>query len=131
MEGACEEAQRRRGRWEYEFFRDSAIQRFEFTFELFWKALKLFLAREGRICSSPRACIREFFSLGYVEEEEARELLEMVTFRNLTVHTYQEETAEEVFRRLTGYGRLMRKALERMREEVKKDEAPSPGKSRR
>jgi len=126
MEEAVQEAQARRGKWEYEFFRDSAIQRFEFTFELFWKVLAEFLAREGRICRSPRSCIREFFALGYINEQETRKLLEMVGYRNLTVHTYREETAETVFNRLEEYGKLVRTVLDSLKKEVG-DETSSPG----
>ena len=47
---------------DYPFFRDSAIQRFEFTVEIFWKCLKAYLKeREGIDCRSPKSCIREFF----------------------------------------------------------------------
>ena len=116
LEEALREAMERRGKWEYEFFRDSAIQRFEFTFELFWKTLQKFLEKEGKACRSPRSCIREFFTSGYLDEEETRELLEMVLSRNLTTHTYQEETAEAVFRHLPRYAELMRRGLNRIRE---------------
>ena len=40
--------------------RDAAIQRFEFTFELFWKSVKIYLKEKEKIeCVSPRSCFRE------------------------------------------------------------------------
>lgn len=33
---------------------DGTIQRFEFTFELAWKTIKIFLQHEGILCNSPR-----------------------------------------------------------------------------
>ena len=38
--------------------RDATIQRFEFTFELAWKALQAALRREGLDCASPKSCLR-------------------------------------------------------------------------
>jgi len=35
---------------ESEVVRDATIQRFEFTFEVVWKALKLYLERQGHEC---------------------------------------------------------------------------------
>jgi len=88
----------------YYFFRDSAIQRFEFTVEIFWKTLKSFLKeKEGVDCRTPKSCIREYFSAGYLDEETAILLLKMIDDRNLTSHTYREEVAEEIFSRLNGY----------------------------
>lgn len=102
---------------EYSFFRDSTIQRFEFTVEIFWKTLKEFLREmEGIVCSSPKNCIREFFSLGYLSEEEARKLLEMIDYRNLTSHTYHEEVAEEIFNKLNAYIILLEKTLKVLEE---------------
>ena len=102
---------------EYSFFRDSTIQRFEFTVEIFWKTLKEFLREmEGIVCSSPKNCIREFFSLGYLSEEEARKLLEMIDYRNLTSHTYHEEVAEEIFNKLDAYIVLLEKISEILEE---------------
>ena len=40
--------------------RDSAIQRFEFTLDLSWKALKAYLEdKKGIVCASPKECFRE------------------------------------------------------------------------
>jgi len=76
------------GTEDYEFFRDSTIQRFEFSVELMWKVIKVFLEnREGITCRSPKSCIREFFSAGFLSEEETLKLLQMVDDRNKTSHT--------------------------------------------
>ena len=92
----------------YPFLRDSAIQRFEFTFEIFWKLVKTAMKElEGVECNSPKSCMRELFKNRYVTEEELRKLLQMVDDRNLTVHTYQEKLAEELFERLEAYAGLM------------------------
>ena len=54
-----------KGSDDYYFFRDSTIQRFEFTVEIFWKTIKGFLKEiEGIDCRSPKSCIRNFFSTG-------------------------------------------------------------------
>jgi len=93
---------------DFTFFRDSAIQRFEFTVEIFWKCLKSFLEiHEGITCRSPKGCIREFFAMGYIDEEETRALLEMIDYRNLTSHTYHEEVAQSIFKNLGKYIRLL------------------------
>src|SRR5205823_11399118 len=45
--------------------RDSAIQRFEISFELCWKYLKAFLEDEHNVrCTSPRTCFRAAFKNG-------------------------------------------------------------------
>jgi len=47
--------------------RDAAIQRFEYTFEAFWKFVKEYLKeKEGVIANSPKSCFREIFFLGVV-----------------------------------------------------------------
>ena len=88
----------------YSFFRDSAIQRFEFTVEIFWKLLKSAIKdKEGIICNSPKSCIREFFAAGYIKEDPAKLLLGMIDDRNMTSHTYHEEVAEIIFSKLKSY----------------------------
>jgi len=58
--------------------------------------------------------MRELFRNGYVSEEELRKLFEMVDDRNLTVHTYNEEIAESLFRKLREYVGLMRNTVGRL-----------------
>ncbi len=110
-------AEENRGSRYYEFLRDSAIQRFEFTVEIMWKSMKSYLEEvEGIICRSPKSCIRDFFSVGYIAEDEARSLLLMIDDRNRTVHTYHEDVAEEIFGRLGLYIDLFEKVLRIMEE---------------
>jgi nucleotidyltransferase substrate binding protein (TIGR01987 family) len=78
-----------------EFVRDSAIQRFAFTFEFSWKTLKTYLELQGLEARSPRAAIREAFATGLLPEDPG--WLAMVELRNLTSHTYEEELAEQVY----------------------------------
>jgi len=107
----------------FPYFRDSAIQRFEFTFEIFWNLLKTALKEiEGIDCNSPKSCIRALFKVGYTSEGETIALLQMVDDRNLTGHTYNERFAEELFLRLENHltltqtvvGRIKRKLLEEL-----------------
>ncbi|WP_457564683.1 nucleotidyltransferase substrate binding protein [Caminibacter sp.] len=44
-----------------EIEKDGVIQRFEFTIETFWKALRAILLYQGIECFSPRNCIKEAF----------------------------------------------------------------------
>ena len=68
--------------------------------------------REGITCRSPKSCIREFFSVGFLSEEETLKLLQMVDDRNKTSHTYHEEVAEEIFQHVGEYLPLMEKVLQ-------------------
>ena len=98
------------GNDERSFFRDSTIQRFEFTLEIAWKSIKSFLLdHEGIECRSPKGCIREFHSAGYITESEAVTLLQMIDDRNLASHTYHESLADEIFDHIGGYIPLLKK----------------------
>jgi len=81
--------------------RDAAIQRFEFSFELAWKATQKSLRSEGIDAASPKACFREAFRLGWVQREEP--WLSMLEDRNLTSHTYDASLAEAVYQRLPNH----------------------------
>jgi len=88
--------------------RHAAIQRFEYSLEGVWKAAKGVLsAAEGIDVASPRSAVRECFRSGMLDEAQARRALDMVSDRNLTVHTYNEELAIELFGRLGDHARLM------------------------
>ena len=49
--------------------RDAVIQRFEFSFELLWKCLRLYLEYQGLASGGPRDTLRRSFSAGVVQSE--------------------------------------------------------------
>ncbi len=82
-----------------EIVRDSAIQRFEFTFDLAWKTLKLYLEEaEGLECRSPKGCLRLAFSVGLIDNDPY--WLQICDYRNLTSRTYDEELADKIYKEL-------------------------------
>ncbi len=81
-----------------ELHRDGVIQRFEFTFEAFWKAIRMILIIEGFECQGPRSCIKEGARRGFVVEGEI--LLDMLEDRNKMSHIYDESTANDIFERI-------------------------------
>ena len=78
-----------------ELYLDGLIQRFEFCFELAWKLMKAFLDYEGIEVNSPRSAIRKAFQTESIADAEA--WLDMLEKRNLSSHTYDEETANEIY----------------------------------
>jgi nucleotidyltransferase substrate binding protein (TIGR01987 family) len=99
-----------------EFVRDSSIQRFEFTFELFWKSLKAYAEESGLEAFSPRDSIRIAFQLGVIQESP--EWFRMLEDRNLTSHN-NEATADSIYSHLPTYTRLVRQALEELTRRAK------------
>ena len=77
------------------FIRDSAIKRFELTFDMAWKTIKAFLEEKGVVCVSPLHCFREACRQGLLDYEDI--WIEMVKTRNATAHTYKDELAEKVY----------------------------------
>jgi nucleotidyltransferase substrate binding protein (TIGR01987 family) len=90
--------------------RDSAIQRFEISFELCWKYLKAFLEEEHNAsCTSPRTCFRAAFTHGVLEDDPF--WIDVTVLRNYTVHTYNEDLADYVYSRLAETARRFRMVL--------------------
>lgn len=90
--------------------RDGAIQRFEFTFEFAWKALrKVLLDAHGVVANSPKAVFREGLANGLLADEGG--WLAMLEDRNLTSHTYHEPLAIEIASRLPRHASRLRELL--------------------
>lgn len=90
--------------------RDGVIKRFEFTFELFWKTIKVLLEHEGFGCAGPRSCIKEGARRGFTADSDA--LLDMLEDRNKLSHIYDEAVAQAIFERIKGtYVALMEKNI--------------------
>jgi len=99
--------------------RDATIQRFEYTFEALWKFLKEYLKeKEGIVSNSPKACFKEIFSLGFLNEEETVKCLEMTDRRNDTSHTYKEEVAKLIYSKTKGYYILMKNLLGQFEDKI-------------
>jgi nucleotidyltransferase substrate binding protein (TIGR01987 family) len=86
---------------ETDIVRDAAIQRFEFTFELVWKTLQLYLEHEGFESGSPRAVLKRAFVARLIsDQEEADVWLQMLDDRNLSSHAYDETLAVRIYTRI-------------------------------
>jgi len=78
--------------------RDGTIKRFEFTFELLWKTLKIILNYYGVDCNSPKICLKEAFRNNLIDDAEI--FLDMLEDRNKTSHIYDEATTIQIFERI-------------------------------
>lgn len=98
-----------------EFIRNSVIQRFEFTYELAWKMLKLVLEAEGILTRTPKEAFQEALQAGFIEDGNVWSDLQKQ--RNLTTHTYDEALAEQVYKYVCSSALLL---FESLAENVKK-----------
>jgi nucleotidyltransferase substrate binding protein (TIGR01987 family) len=91
---------------------DATIQRFEFTFELFWKCLKELFNQEELGLNYPKEVFQEAFSVGLIDNEQT--WVNMLQDRNMTSHTYNEALADAIFERIKEYTPLIRKSYDRL-----------------
>src|SRR3989339_1798456 len=82
------------------FFRDSVVQRFEFTYEVFWKFLRAYLDQKRALdvsqIGNPRTTFRAAHLEALLSIQELEDCLKMIEDRNQTSHTYDETFAEEL-----------------------------------
>jgi nucleotidyltransferase substrate binding protein (TIGR01987 family) len=80
---------------------DAVLQRFEFTFELCWKALRINLSESlGIEVSSPKGTLKEAFRHGLIRDTEEKSSEQMLEDRNRSSHVYDEQEAVEIFNRV-------------------------------
>ncbi|AQG77909.1 nucleotidyltransferase substrate binding protein [Spirosoma montaniterrae] len=78
-----------------ELEQEGLIQRFEYTYELAWKTLQDLLRNKGYIdIAGPNPVLTQAFADGYITNAEGWR--QMKKARELTSHTYNSETAEEI-----------------------------------
>lgn len=90
--------------------RDGAIQRFEYTYELVWKTLKRILNFKGIDINNPRDVFREAAKQKFIED--ATIWFVFLKQRNLTVHTYNQDCAAEIFSYLPQFEKELTKVVE-------------------
>jgi nucleotidyltransferase substrate binding protein (TIGR01987 family) len=78
--------------------RAGLIQFFERASELSWKLLKDYQQAEGYTINSPRDAIKQAFQSGLITS--GHDWLNALEDRNLTTHTYNEQTALEVEKKI-------------------------------
>ncbi len=87
-----------------EAIRDGVIQRFEFTYELCWKSLKRFLVIFGADIP-PSMTMKDIYRVGFERDliRDAELWFGYMKYRNLSSHTYDSETAEEVYSHIADF----------------------------
>lgn len=86
---------------ESDIVRDSAILRFELTFEVAWKLVQLLVREQGYEANSPRQAFQQAFTMGWVTDEEV--WADIIRARNTAVHVYRQEYAEALYQELKRY----------------------------
>jgi nucleotidyltransferase substrate binding protein (TIGR01987 family) len=97
---------------------DGTIQRFEFVFELCWKAMKALvdLNTPSSNVNSARGAIKAAYAEGWIEDEAA--WLDLLDMRNASSHTYREAMARDIYRRIKLRTPMIRAALPKLRAEL-------------
>ncbi|MDD2734920.1 MAG: nucleotidyltransferase substrate binding protein [Desulfuromonadaceae bacterium] len=89
------------------------IQAFEYTYELAWNVIRDYLREQGnQNIHGSRDAIREAFNLELIGDGEG--WMDMLKDRNLTSHTYNEETAQAIAEQIMTRYFLLFEALHRM-----------------
>lgn len=102
-----------------EIHRAGIIQAFEFTFEQCWKAIQKKAGLEGLSLASPKKSIEWAMANAWILTTKENTWLEMMSDRNLTSHTYRNQTAHEVATRvLSSYVTEFKSILEKMKTQI-------------
>lgn len=82
-----------------EMIKEGLIQRFEYTHELAWNVMKDYAEYQGNTgVGGSRDATREAFQLMLISDGEV--WMDMISSRNKTSHTYNEETANEIYMKI-------------------------------
>lgn len=82
-----------------EMIKEGIIQRFEYTHELAWNVMKDYAEYQGNSnIGGSRDATREAFQLKLITNGHL--WMDMISSRNKTSHTYNEETANEIYNKI-------------------------------
>lgn len=98
--------------------RDSVIQRFEYTTDTFWKFIKLFMKSKLSLrinVNIPKEILRESINVSLISQEEYIILLAAIADRNLTSHSYDNKTADEIVLHVPAYYNCMKEIATRLK----------------
>ena len=80
---------------------DIVVKRFEFTYEMAWKAIKRYLNYLGIEAKNPRSVFKEAFSQEIISDESI--WLNMIEQRNLSSHIYDQDEINEILAKKDEY----------------------------
>jgi nucleotidyltransferase substrate binding protein (TIGR01987 family) len=96
-------------------FQNGRAQKFEYTTELCWKAIKAFLKENDGIDeSAPKKVIKAYYIEGYIAEDDYLLLLDAIEDRNRLSHIYDTETFNRILTRLSDYAALFERVGEHL-----------------
>ena len=101
---------------------DVAVKRFEFTYEMAWKALKRFLDYLGIDARAPRPVFKESYAQGLLSDEQV--WLDMIEMRNLSSHVYDEQEISRILLELERYLAAFDSLLKQLRKTLTPPENP-------
>jgi nucleotidyltransferase substrate binding protein (TIGR01987 family) len=100
------------------------IQKFEFTVELLWKTVQVFLLEvDGVDVVTPKSVAKEFVEAGYCDYGTYELFIRAINDRNQLSHIYRQEMAETIRQRLPEYVRVVERIVSVMQaklEDMKK-----------
>ena len=95
------------------------IQKFEFTVELLWKTVQVFLFEvDGVDVITPKSVAKEFVEAGYCDYEAYELFIRAINDRNQLSHFYRLEMAESIWQRLPEYACLVEQIVCAMRSKI-------------
>ena len=81
--------------------KQGVVQAFEFTHELSWKMIKDFFDSQGNgVIYGSKDATREAFKFGLIKDGDV--WMRMIKSRNITSHTYDEKTVDEIVESVYG-----------------------------
>jgi len=92
--------------------RDSALMRFQLSFDTAIKSTKNYLKSQGQECYTAKQCLRSAFQVGLIDHDPA--WLEMVDDRNEIIHTYDESIADSIYGKLKTYLQLFKSLINKL-----------------
>lgn len=98
---------------------DATIQRFEFTFELFWKLLKRIIQDLGKEVYLPKEILIEAYSAHLIDHEQS--WLQMLKDRNETSHVYDEKLANRIYANIKKHFPVMKETFNKLSDKFLKE----------
>ena len=98
------------------YMRAGIVQCFENTFELSWKAMQRVLKQQGVETGSPMQVFRAAKKAGFIDD--VNNWAALLKARNLTVHTYNDTVAQEVFEAAVNFPEAVHELIARLEKET-------------